>query len=41
MTEGKPMLTRTQGYAISDEELNISRDRFQRKFGDPQTGEAE
>ncbi|KEF52335.1 DNA-directed RNA polymerase I, II, and III subunit RPABC1 [Exophiala aquamarina CBS 119918] len=30
-----------RGYAISDSEMTISRDDFQRKFGDPQTGHAE
>ena len=30
-----------QGYAISEEEVQISRDQFQRKFADPQTGYAE
>jgi len=30
-----------QGYAISEEEVKISRDQFQRKFGDQQTGHVE
>lgn len=31
----------TQGYAIAADEMTISRDEFQRKFGDPATGHAE
>ncbi|KIW24018.1 uncharacterized protein PV07_09757 [Cladophialophora immunda] len=30
-----------RGYAIAEDELKISRDQFQRKFGDPQSGYAE
>ncbi|EXJ53442.1 DNA-directed RNA polymerase I, II, and III subunit RPABC1 [Cladophialophora psammophila CBS 110553] len=30
-----------RGYAIAENELKISRDEFQRKFGDPQSGHAE
>lgn len=39
--QASPRLTLLQGYAISDSEMTLSRDEFQRKFGDPQTGHAE
>lgn len=44
-TGENPILTQPslhpQGYNIASSELTISRDEFQRKFGDQQTGHAE
>ena len=34
-------LTLCQGYAIAEAEVTISRDEFQKKMCDPQTGHAE